>query len=975
MTPERFRQVEGLYHAAREGTADQRVALLAQADPELRCEVESLLAERPGGEFIDRSAIQNTPQLLADSAVSRLAPGSCLGPYRIEYKLGAGGMGEVYRARDTRLDRTVAIKVISDRLAGSPELRERFDREARSIAALNHPHICTLYDVGYENGVAFLVLEYLEGESLADRLAHGSGAGPPLRMDDVLRYAIEVAGALDKAHSAGIVHRDLKPANVFLTKTGSKLLDLGLAKPAPAAAVGAASMLPTTPAALTQTGALLGTFQYMAPEQLEGHEADARSDIFAFGALVYEMVTGRKAFKSTSQASLVAAIMDREPPPLSSLRPEVPAALAWLVTKCLAKDPEERWQSARDLLAQLQFISAGSVTNAAGPKVPLVAPRRRAPFWTVRIALALVAAIAGIIAVRHLLERQVTADRAQFTIAVADNAVLYDAPVLSPDGTRIMIAAADEAGIRQIWVRPLDGLAFQRLAGTEGASYPFWAGDGREIGFFAGGKLKKLDETGGSVVVLCDAINGRGGTWNRDGVIVFSSASARSLFTVSALGGAPKPLGQEGTRTSTAEANPRFPHFLPDGRRFLYFRLTRDAATVGVYLAALDAPDGTRVAAGMTEGAYAQGRIFFQRDGTLMAQALEVDRVRAVGDAIPVASTLLAGANEGSYAFSISENGTLAYRAGLLSLGIQTQLTWVDRSGRTVGTLDPPGSWFNPELSPDGQRVAVARAVGMSPTRDIWMLDVSRGTAGALTSDPGDEAFPLWTPDGRQIVYHATSATRTLLLGDFYRKTANGAGGVEKVFQDGRLKLPASVLSDGRSVVFDALQTGKWQLEIASGSKEPVVLARGLALPTMPTISTDGRWIAYNALGDSGRPEVYVDSFPALGKKRQVSTAGGFAPRWRRDGREIFYLAPDRRLMAVRVTIAGDEIEPAAPVRLFDAAVAGGTVPASDGYALAFRREYDVAADGQRFLLNLVTATSMSMTVATNWTSRLTSAR
>jgi eukaryotic-like serine/threonine-protein kinase len=304
----------------------------------------------------------------------------------------------------------------------------------------------------------------------------------------------------------------------------------------------------------------------------------------------------------------------------------------------------------------------------------------------------------------------------------------------------------------------------------------------------------------------------------------------------------------------------------------------------------------------------------------------------------------------------------------LLSLGIQTQLTWVDRGGRTVGTLGAPGGWFNPELSPDGQRVAVARAVGTAPTRDVWMLDVSRGTAAALTSDPGDEAFPLWTPDGRQIVYHAIPATRTLLLGDFYRKTSNGAGGVETVFQDGRPKLPAAVLSDG-SVVFDALQTGQWQLEIASGSKGPVVLARGLGLPTMATISTDGRWIAYNALGDSSRPEVYVDSFPALGNRRQVSTAGGFAPRWRRDGREIFYLTPDRRLMAVRVTIAGDEIEPDAPVRLFDAAVAGG-----GGNTRAFR-EYDVAADGQRFLLNLVAATSMSMTVATNWTSRLPSAR
>ena len=464
-------------------------------------------------------------------------------------------------------------------------------------------------------------------------------------------------------------------------------------------------------AALTQTGTILGTFQYMAPEQLEGREADARSDIFAFGARrVRDGRPGGGRSKARARRQLIAAIMRRDAAAGVVAAARGARRAGWLVAKCLAKDPEERWQSARDLLAQLQFISAGSLTNLAASKVPLVAPRRRAPFWPVTIALALVAAIAGIIAVRHLFERPVTSDRTQFTLAVADNAVLYDAPVLSPDGTRIMIAAADQAGLRQIWVRPLDALAFQRLAGTEDASYPFWSGDGREIGFFAGGKLKKLDANGGSVVTLCDVINARGGTWNRDGVIVFATASALGLFTVSSLGGAPRPLGREGVRTSTAEPNPRFPHFLPDGRHFLYLRLTRDPATIGVYLADLDRPDGTRVAAGMTEGAYAQGRIFFERDGTLMAQALDIDRARAVGDAIPVTSGLIPGTNEGSQAFSISEDGTLAYRAGLPSLGIQTQWRgWtapVARSGRwarrVAGSipsyLPMVGAWRLPEL-------------------------------------------------------------------------------------------------------------------------------------------------------------------------------------------------------------------------------------------------------------------------------------
>ena len=604
-----------------------------------------------------------------------LSSGTRLGPYEIAEAIGAGGMGEVYRARDTRLDRTVAIKVLPSQFAADPELRARFDREARAVSSLNHPHICALYDVGSESGTDFLVLEYLEGETLAERIAR-IGALPPL---DALKIGSEICSALDRAHRAGIVHRDLKPANVMLTKGGAKLLDFGLAKTAaPVVTATGLSMMPTTPHGVTQQGAILGTFQYMAPEQIEGLEADARTDIFAFGALLFEMLTGRPAFEGKTRASLLGAILKDEPPRVSTLQPVAPANLDRVVSTCLAKDPDDRYQSARDLLRDLQWIASGA-DSAGGMPAAAVLPSSRAP-WLVTGALAIALLAAAVVVVRHARETPAAADPIQFTIPVPENAQL-GGPVgngsgvaaqvsISPDGRHVVFVATQNTFT--LWIRSLGEVTPRSIAGTEGAAFPFWSPDSRFIGFFADGKLRKVQMSGGPPTILCEALSGRGGTWNENNVIVFDPAPTGALLQVSAAGGVPAPVTT--LDMSYGETNHRFPHFLPDGRHFFYTAVTGASGSAPkpslIKIGALDSSDTSTLFAAESSAAYAVGHLLFLRDTALMAQPFDSASRRVTGDPFPIADQV---ASEGSryVTFAVSPSGALVYGRGNVGRGLQ----------------------------------------------------------------------------------------------------------------------------------------------------------------------------------------------------------------------------------------------------------------------------------------------------------------
>ena len=580
-----------------------------------------------------------------------LSPGARLGPYEVVSALGAGGMGEVYKARDTRLDRSVAIKVLPTEVAGDPQFRERFDREARLISQLTHPHICTLYDVGEHAGTAFLVMEFLEGETLADRMARAESKGPGLPRTEALTIAIQIADALTAAHRAGVVHRDLKPANIVLTKTGAKLLDFGLAKTTgPAVTAGSVSMLPTaSPQTLTARGMILGTFQYMAPEQIEGAEADARTDIFAFGCVLHEMLTGQKAFEGKTHASLIAAILEREPTPVTTLQPLAPALVDAIVRKCLAKRTDDRWQSAADLASALRWAADAPSGVAAGASAIAGTPAAR-PGRIVRV-LALVTAVLvlltlGAIAWRYAPTPTIPVSSVRFEIVPPPDVLLSPAPVveaaqlaLSPDGRHLAFVAASKNGASQLWVRPLNGVQARPLAGTEGASFPFWSPTSRSIAFFAGRKLKKVDIMGGVPEVLCDVTAGRGGTWSPDGTIVFAGAARSPLSQIAdKAGGVVRPATTFNRELGATGHN--WPQFLPDGRRFLFYQISFKPEYQGIYVGSLDSAEVTRVVASAGAGLYTSGYLLFVRDGILFAQAFDDRTLETRGEAVQVADRI-----------------------------------------------------------------------------------------------------------------------------------------------------------------------------------------------------------------------------------------------------------------------------------------------------------------------------------------------
>jgi serine/threonine protein kinase len=887
--------------------------------------------------------------------------GSRLGPYEIQSPLGAGGMGEVYRARDTRLERTVALKVLPAHLSTSPEVRQRFEREAKTISQLSHPHICALYDVGNQDGVEFLVMEYLEGETLSERLAKG-----PLAFDQVLRYGLEIADALDKAHRQGIVHRDLKPGNVMLTKSGVKLLDFGLAKAvAPAGMRSGASLtaLPTqTGRDLTAEGTILGTFQYMAPEQLEGKEADGRTDIFAFGAVLYEMATGKKAFSGRSQASLISSIMTSEPTPVSTVAPTAPPAFDRVVRTCLAKDPDDRWQTAHDIAVQLRWIQEGG--SATGVLAPPVLPRtsRARPLpW---IVAGLTTAGLLTMLVRDLRRSPPAPTVTRFSILPPEKTI-FTPPgelsssqfALSPDGRSLAFVANPLGSRPLLWVRALDSLTAVPLAGTEDALHPFWSPDGRSLAFFTPTSLKRVEASGGTPQKLCDALAGRGGAWSSSGVIVFASSANTPLSRVPDTGGEPEPATK--LDASRGEDRHRFPFFLPDGRRFLFWaRTPRD--TSGICVASLDSRDARLVLKSDAMGEYAlPGYLLTVQQGMLVAYPFDEKSARVRGQPIRVAESVLTGNPPGYAPFAVSGTGLLAYSAPYAR---GRELVWLDRSGRRLGNVGEPGDYSTPRLSPDEKRIAVAVREESKTNTDIWLFDSGRGAWSRLTFEPANERAPIWSPDGSRIVF--TSASKGVL--DLYENPSSGSGGEPRLFfHSSEDKFPTDWSRDGRFVVYHT-HGGKsfWDLWVApTDGGKPFPFLSSKFTEVQGQISPDGRWIAYTS-DESGRLEIYVTQFPEKRGRWQISTSGGAQSWWRADGKELFYLALDQTLMSVAVR-GGEAFEASVPTPLFKASFPA-PIP-------AYWRNYVATGDGQRFLVSVLVAETAAtpINVVMNWTAGL----
>jgi Tol biopolymer transport system component len=880
-----------------------------------------------------------------------LAGGTRLGPYEILAPIGAGGMGEVYKAKDTRLERTVAVKVLPQHLSSSPEVRQRFEREAKTISQFSHSHICALYDVGTENDVEYLVMEFLEGETLSDRLARGS-----LPIDQTLRYGVEIADALDKAHRQGIVHRDLKPGNVMITKSGVKLLDFGLAKAmaAPVQASGATS-LPTVMGSanqnLTQEGTILGTFQYMAPEQLEGREADARTDVFAFGCLLYEMATGRKAFSGGTQASLISSIMKEDPPAISS--PMSPPALDRVVRKSLAKDPEDRWQTAADLGSELKWIAEGGGSQVGVPAPAIAATKSRLP-WMPLVAALVLAALAFLAgrSLRTAPEAPVT--RSSIDLPAQLELYRWSSIMLSPDGTTLAFSATGADGKLSLWTRRMDGFAVQPLAGTEGGFSPFWSPDSKSIGFFADRKLKRVPAGGGPVLTICDAQDGRGGTWGDADEIVYAPAPFSGLFRVSASGGAP----QELTHLEDSGHTHRLPWFLPGGKRVLYVsggQLSDMGKNTEIRGLDLATGKSTLLAKENSEGRFvAPGYLAFVREGNLLLQPFDPSSLKTTGAPIPVAEGVAFEAFRWLGNFTFSNTGRLVYQS---SEAIRrSRLTWFDLDGKELGQVGEAAAFFTVAISPDSQRV-VATVLGNQNARpEVRLYDLERGVGTRFTFGDQGANFPVWSPDGREIAYGDPGSGIRVKPSD---------GGSE-----GRLvlKLVTNVWAlgwspDGKRMLL-RIQNASGGVDLDDFPLEGDAKPRKL-FATDPSefvngaISPDGKWLLYVS-NETGRQEIYVAPYPDLGEKRQVSTSGGTGGRWL-GSRSILYVQPsDGKLFAVDFDEQGNSLRMGAPRSLF-----GNKVPP--------RGPYDVTRDGKRILFAVPVDDSSSAQIrfVSDWTAEL----
>jgi len=877
-----------------------------------------------------------------------LTPGTRLGVYEITAPIGEGGMGQVYRATDTTLGRQVAIKILPDAFASDPERLARFEREAKTLASLNHPHIAAIYGFEKSAGLHALVMELVEGDDLSQRIARGA-----IPIDETLPIAKQIADALEAAHEQGITHRDLKPANIKVRGDGTvKVLDFGLAKAMePAGAMSpSASMSPTiTTPAMTQAGMILGTAAYMSPEQARGKVVDKRSDIWAFGCVLYEMLTGKQAFTGDTITDILGGIVKIDPD-WSALPADTPSSIRSLLRRCLQKDRAERLRDAGDVrIAIVDAHSASTQTDGA----PLPSISRRRQRVVLLSALAIVSLIAvGVVAWAFRPVPSAPEMRLEITTPpTADSTSL----AISPDGQKI-VCVATSAGQSTLWLRPLDATSGRALAGTDGASFPFWSPDNQSVGFFADGKLKRVDVDRGSVQILADAPSGRGGAWNRDGTIIFTPYPGNSaIFRIPATGGTPSAL----TRTeATKETSHRFPQFLPDGHHFLYY-VQGTPESHGIYVGDLDGSQARRLLDVDSAPVYAaSGQLLFVRQGTLFAQAFDAARLELKGNPFSVVERIASASTaQGSAAVSASLAGPIVYRTA--SAGGRRQFVWFDRSGKEVGKAGDPVAANELSISPDGRRVALPQLINND--FDIWLLDLGRGVFSRFTFDAAVDVSATWSPDGRRIAWRSNRKG----VYDIYEKPAIGPGSEELLLASAQDKNPTDWSPDGRFLLYHNPdpKTGNdiWALPL-DGDRKPFPVVRTNFEEQDGQFSPDGQWIAYVS-NESGRFEIYLQPFPGPGGQAQVSTNGGAQVRWRRDGKELFYIALDGRLMAVPIRLAFNTqtIEAGSPIPLFATRVGGAL-------SIPFRQQYDISPDGQRFLMNTVTEEAAApITVILNW--------
>jgi serine/threonine protein kinase/Tol biopolymer transport system component len=873
-----------------------------------------------------------------------LASGSKLGPYEVQSPLGAGGMGEVYRARDTRLDRTVAIKILPEHLAGSAEARQRFDREARAISSLNHPHICHLYDVGQQDSTSYLVMEFLDGETLAERLRKG-----PLPLDQVLRIGSEICEGLEKAHRTGVVHRDLKPGNIMLTKTGAKLMDFGLAKaPSGLTSLSSSNSLATMSQPLTAEGTIMGTMQYMSPEQLEGREADARSDIFSLGAVLYEMLAGKRAFEGKTTASTIAAILAADPRPITATHP-APPALDHLIRTCLAKDPDDRFQTAHDVKLQLLWIAQSGSGPIAGSATAHPASARLA--WIVAGLLSLALIASGI---AWWFQSHRTPAALYFSTPVP---LIANGVALSPDGHNAAIVAySRETNKYMLWRYEVGGRDAIAIPGTEGASHPFWAPDGKSLAFFGDGKLKKVDAFSGTAPqIVCEARTGRGGTWNRDGVILFAPDATTGLFRIPSVGGTPVEVTK--LDLSRGQSSNRWPVFLPDHKHFLYLgaNFSGQYENNAVFVGSLDSGETHMIVSASSNAAYAEpGYLLYIRNNALVAQRFDLKTLSVTGEPATISDEVRYTPATDQAVFSVAKD-VLAIQTGK---GIGTsQLVWFDRSGKELGFAGPAGIISNATISPDARRIAYDQMDPDSRHWAVWTRDLLTDATARITFGAGLTQLPVWSPDGKQLAYASIRNS----MWTIFVKNADGSGSETPVGDNAPyVKGPWSWANDGKLLFWNKSEL--WYAPMPDPKPKPVFVEKPTILNAQ--FSPDGRWLAYSS-NEGGSFEIYVSAFPHTESKWQISRDGGGEPRWRRDGKELFYLSADGKVISVSVK-AATTFEAGPPQALFQTHLRQ-SISALDHIS------YDVSADGQKFLVDTKTDESNAtpMSVVLNWSSNL----
>ena len=894
-----------------------------------------------------------------------LTSGTKLGPYEIQSPLGAGGMGEVYRAVDTRLDRTVAIKVLPAHLSSDPDLKQRLEREAKTISSLQHVNICTLYDIGTQGDTDFLVMEYLEGQTLADRLQKG-----PLPVDQLLKIATEIALALEKAHQRGIIHRDLKPANIMLTQAGAKLMDFGLAKPKlPNASQALGTFTPSTPtmnlasltsaaSPLTQKGSIVGTFQYMAPEVLQGADSDARSDVFSLGCVLYEMVTGRRAFEGKTQLSVMSAILEKDPEPLANVQPTSPAALDYTVRSCLEKNPDERIQTAHDVKLQLAWIRISSSQTGA---LALPSSKPRPTLWLAAIAVLALAVIALTVALmwsaparRVLRVNLLPPEGTRFETLYRNGA-----PALSPDGTHLAFIAQKD-GRNSLWLRSFDRLEATPVRGTDDAYFPFWSPDGTAVAFFMQGKLWRTDLNGGSPAPICDAPEARGGSWGSGNVIVFAPSFGGPLVQVPAAGGKPKAV--TGVSVVSSTISDRWPSFLPDGKHFLFLHSPYGNAADQneVHLGSLDGGDQLVLRGKFYGAQYAAGWLLAVRDGSLLAWKFDASSGKASGDPVPVVDKVASDEITALSVVSVSAQGMLLYQSGAGSNG--DRHVWMDATGKELSQLSEPTVYGPTRISPDGSRIATP-VIGQFGNSSLWIWDLAGGTRSLASAANEYVDATVWSADGRTLYFDIFNPD---LRTELRMVAADGSQPERILIKSDRNLLPVDVTSDGKWLLYEEAKVGAptdaelKAFPLASGL-QPFTLLEPVADSSNARLKPGSNdWLAYQS-NQSGRSQVYLTRFPHPGAKYQVSKDGGVQPVWSKDGKTLYYLDPYRKLTAVEVQTSGEAVQIGAAKPLFTAGIRHSISTEA----------YDIARDGRFLVVDSITESTAPLVLVTNWDAEL----